>query len=1657
MFQKFYTILLFLTAFVGFANAQAPNYPISGLIGYYGFNGNNFDASLPFRNPAVVNAMEFTADRNGAANRAALFTKNNGSYIEIDMVQHPQFKANQFTIAFWVRTSTPGFFNGGDEPTVVSIGNSTRVGFKRSVNGLNHFARYQNAIGPIQGEWWFSEVNPTVWHHVLITGSDAGINFYVDGNQPPITPGSFGNPVTYVAGDDKLVIGANALLGANSFFDGAVDDIFIYNRVVSPAERTQIKDFYSTTPAPAPITITTPLPATTLACSNQITLSVAAESEQTLTYVWFGPNFEPLQNNFKFSGVNTPNLTINGVTASDNGFYSCQISNASINALSTQTNLTRANPVQFNALIDLQNNVVSNPVFCAGNSITLGYQNANSTTLQWHKDGVPIGPANQTFLFFTNLNASQNGTYVLHGTNQCGTVLSPPLVVDVLSAPQITVQPSFNQPICQFQPFTAQLSFQGTGITQIEWRRNNQVIPGASDFTLEINQTGQYRAFVSGPCGATVATTPLTIEGFFPAITQNPISVSACPGEPASFSITVANDINLPVTYQWILNGTPIDGATNATYEIASVSANDFGQYTCKIVQNGCERTSAVASLQSASQALISANQGYYPIRSNSFANRAQVANPLAPEIAGLEFGEDAFGVEGSAFRVGSANNSYFRSMPGAGSASQSAWVKYQGASSALYQTIFSQGFSNSNVLLAVANDGRLIWGNNALGDFNNYPGVPTLPENEWTHIAITRNNNAIQLYLNGVEVVNADIAPKNFLGNYLGGIFSLPFLRFNGWFDEVRFFNRSLTFDEVQSIYQSAIISSNIEQQTITGCSPYTNQISLPVNSFTPDNLNLQWFRDGVAVPNANQATIEFDGINADASGNYTLVGFTGCLSFEIDAFVLNVNNAPQLISTSNDADACLGESLTLEAEVLGGDLTFQWLKDGVEITGATEATLVLDNLGVLNAGNYSIRAQNSCGEVTSNPINVLINALPVIFDASESTIVCEGGNLELFVEVTNTDLVEYQWQKNGVDILGANGSTYTITNATAADATDYRVIVSNNCGVTQSDLINITLNPPYAFTLQPQGATLCEGETFGFSIGINSFNNLSPENTFQWFKDGVLMENIIFAQPTFTNASPALSGTWVLQVNTLFCGSFSSQPAVVQVNPIPVVTVEPISAVCAGESVTLTASGADSFVWSGGVENGVAFVPNESAQFTVVGTSNGCASAPITVNLTVNPIPVVTVEPISAVCAGESVTLTASGADAFTWSGGVENGVAFVPAASGTFTVVGTTNGCESIAVTVSVEVNEFPTLEISAPAGICGPGEVTISSTSNGTITFPNGFINGVAIFLTQNLTLEISANNNGCVTSQSVTVEVNQAPNLQITGTSQVCSGNAVTLTATGANQITWTGGIENGVPFTPTETVTYTVTGVNVGCPAQTLNYTVTVLETPVITVEPIEPICLGDEVTLTASGANGHFWDGGVENGVPFTPTATSTFTVFGNSNGCDSEQITVTVVVNPLPEPVVNYNSTLERLETGVFESYQWYFNGVLITGANQQFYSTVEDGIYTVVVTNTNNCEGESTEFILSTVSVKELANGVGFNLYPNPAREQITLSFTDNLNTQVELHIYDLTGKQLGSTRINQTSQTVDVTHLNEGVYLFRLIGSTLNQTQRVVIKK
>ena len=329
--------------------------------------------------------------------------------------------------------------------------------------------------------------------------------------------------------------------------------------------------------------------------------------------------------------------------------------------------------------------------------------------------------------------------------------------------------------------------------------------------------------------------------------------------------------------------------------------------------------------------------------------------------------------------------------------------------------------------------------------------------------------------------------------------------------------------------------------------------------------------------------------------------------------------------------------------------------------------------------------------------------------------------------------------------------------------------------------------------------------------------------------------------------------------------------------------------SVICSGNSTTLSGSGANTYVWTSGVTDAVAFTPTVTNTYTVTGTNTltGCTNTAVS-SVTVNSLPTLTVNS-GAICAGQSFTMVPSGADTYTYSNG--SSVA-TPTANATYSVSGTNTltGCVSnVDAESSVTVNALPSISVNS-GSICAGQSFTMVPSGADTYTYSNG--SSVAT-PSANATYSVSGTNTltGCVSNVDAisSVTVNAIPTISVTSGS-ICAGQSFTMVPSGATTYTFSNGSSVA---TPTANATYTVNGTDAnGCVSSVEAISsVTVNALPVLTaVTNNTLLCIGETATLTVSGtATSYTWSTtNNTTAIVVTPSVQTTYTVEGTgANGC--------------------------------------------------------------------------------------------------------------------------------------------------------------------------
>ncbi|MFZ1331823.1 MAG: T9SS type A sorting domain-containing protein [Flavobacteriales bacterium] len=316
------------------------------------------------------------------------------------------------------------------------------------------------------------------------------------------------------------------------------------------------------------------------------------------------------------------------------------------------------------------------------------------------------------------------------------------------------------------------------------------------------------------------------------------------------------------------------------------------------------------------------------------------------------------------------------------------------------------------------------------------------------------------------------------------------------------------------------------------------------------------------------------------------TSPGFTGTSN----SFPISIGGATEAaISAAGPTLICTGEALTLTA--VGGP-SYQWQRDGIDISGAITATY-----DAMLAGTYTVVVDNSCGTATSNAITVEVNAQPVQQLDTMPISICAGAT----AVITATDAsgqsgVTYQWFLNDAPIAGAMdlalsatlGGIYTL------QATN----MATGCSYT-TDGVAVTL-----ITVTPPIITATDGTTFCAGGQVQLSAQAEAGATYQWLRNDTAISGA-----TMVDLVVLEEGAYSFAITTNGCSATSDTINVV-VHPLPAVPV----IIQSYDSLLTTGEGTFQWFLDGNAITGATeawLVPAAFGTYTVLYTdTNGCSN---------------------------------------------------------------------------------------------------------------------------------------------------------------------------------------------------------------------------------------------------------------------------------------------------------------------------------------------------------------------------------------------------------------------------------------------------------------
>jgi len=759
-------------------------------------------------------------------------------------------------------------------------------------------------------------------------------------------------------------------------------------------------------------------------------------------------------------------------------------------------------------------------------------------------------------------------------------------------------------------------------------------------------------------------------------------------------------------------------------------------------------------------------------------------------------------------------------------------------------------------------------------------------------------------------------------------------------------------TGETTQSITVNPLLYDSLScfLTTITGCELTLNtalqpSIPTPIFSYTGECQGNIIFNNTSTISNGGQGTYLWDFGDGTTSsqfnpshnylfpGNYT-VTLTVTTDNGCDAQTTqNITIYPQPVSNFSVVDNCLGDFTqfnNLTNPIPGYLLDFQWNFGNNSGSNQFSPNYTYPNSGTFNTSLIVSVSGTSCRDTLSRVVNIRANP-QALFLVDNS---CQGVVTNF---INTTQLPNWQNSTQYLWNFDEGGATSLLTSPNFVYSTEglfnptLTVSISDGnltCVSEISNPVNIYPNPGVIFLSQPTG---CVGDTIQFT-NLSTISSSSEIINYVWDFGNGQLSNLISPSIVFSNSS--LNTVTLTATSDFGCSrNFQNQ---ILINPLPNIT-STNNSMCQGQLANLTAQGSVFYNWTPSntllSSNSSVAVSNaiQTTVYTVVGTDiNGCSNSSQSI-MTVNPTPQIIVNG-GEICQGNSIQLTAFGANSYSWSPVV----------------------------------------------GLNSVNTQNVTSTPPGSVTYT---ITGTDI--------------NGCVGTGFANVIVNENPIVSVNSGS-VCLGKSITLNASGAANYFWSPAVflntnsGSEVISSPNSNVDYTVIGIDQnGCrdtsysnivvlPLSTVNFTPNQDQgCPPLTTEFFE-LVTDSLINLTWS-----FGDGTYSNQSNPVHTYENSGTYYvslevTNQYGCKSESNFISLV-NVYPEPTANFsvfspildemNPFVNTINYSIGSTeYSWNFGDGNFSNSFEpnHRYENAGDYLIDLIVQNEFGCKDTASVFV-------------------------------------------------------------------------------------------
>lgn len=615
-------------------------------------------------------------------------------------------------------------------------------------------------------------------------------------------------------------------------------------------------------------------------------------------------------------------------------------------------------------------------------------------------------------------------------------------------------------------------------------------------------------------------------------IVSQPLSQTVCVGSNIQFSVE-AEGVSL--VYQWEKDGVALAGANSPILALNNVQASDLGSYHCVVSGDcGTDITSNDAQLLFWSPVILNTN----------------------PSDAHECEGEDISFV----IQAGGSNLTY-------------QWYKNN---QALQDTGNYSGSSGNTLFidnLKKANEGNyhaVVTG--SCGTVASTSAILEVDRN----IVITSQPSDIVLCEGNNANLTLVAGGDNLQYQWQKDLINIP----GATGTTLSLINVSAVDEGFYSCMITSACGNNLfSDQVQVSVSTYPSIISNPVSllrcegdnanftvNVTGSGINYQWQKNGVnlvegaRIIGTQSSSLSVSQVDGSDIGSYVCIITGSCSTISTNPATLSVDTFLAIITQPKNVETCLNNNVFFTVTATGNNLSFQWLKDGINLPGETSSTLVINNVQSAHAGDYSCVVGNSCGRtVSSIPATLSFNESVTINQQPSNIQLCEGGNAVFTTQATGDGLI-YQWELNGATVTDHDNLSGTNTNALIIEHVNefnegvYNCLVTGYCGIERSVPASLVVDDKLELTEQPLGDTVCEGGNVQFRVVAEGVVN------YQWQKDEADLVGENSAVLLLNNVTASDSGVYRCLLYGV-CDTLASDGALLTVKTHPQVVLQPVA----------------------------------------------------------------------------------------------------------------------------------------------------------------------------------------------------------------------------------------------------------------------------------------------------------------------------------------------------------------------------------------------------------------------------------------------------------------------------------------------------------------